>query len=229
MNSLIDVARQEGSLIELCGVLAAERAGNEPVSSAILAVRRWLIDGRVTHDIDLQFQARRWPVVEIERRSTSRSGASCVGGGFVGGVLFFFQRPPFKKIILAGLSDNSHRGRVDVRIAGAIVIMVAFELKEDMWYPTRLFKNIYWLMGISLYWPIFALIVKRLHDYGQGRAFAWLFAIMSALYKILHATGPEIVTMVTLAIFVTVLAMLGCVKGTSSPNEYGPDPSTGRR
>ncbi len=98
-----------------------------------------------------------------------------------------------------------------------------------MWYPTRLFKNIYWLMGIPLYWPIFALIVKRLHDYGQGRAFAWLFAIMSALYKISDITGPEIVTMVTLAIFVTVLAMLGCVKGTSSPNEYGPDPSTGRR
>ncbi len=31
VNSLIDVARQEGWLIELCGVLAAERAGNEPV------------------------------------------------------------------------------------------------------------------------------------------------------------------------------------------------------
>ena len=56
VNSLIDVARQEGWLVELCGVLAAARAGNEPVSSAILAVQRWLIDHRETHENDLQFQ-----------------------------------------------------------------------------------------------------------------------------------------------------------------------------
>ena len=100
----------------------------------------------------------------------------------------------------------------------------AFELKDDVSQPTRLFKNIYWLMGVLLYWPIFALIVKRLHDYGQGRAFAWLFLFFSVLYKIADLTGPEDVRMVTLAIFVTVLAMLGSVRGSSGPNEYGPAP-----
>ena len=33
VNSLIDVAHQEGWLIELCGVLAAARSGNEAVRS----------------------------------------------------------------------------------------------------------------------------------------------------------------------------------------------------
>ena len=116
---------------------------------------------------------------------------------------------------------------VAVLLLGTLALLLgtaAFELKEDVWHPTRLFKNIYWLMGVLLYWPIFALIVKRLHDFGQGRAFAWLFAILSVLYKISDITGPEDVTMATLAIFVTVLAMLGSVRGNSGPNDYGPDP-----
>ena len=56
VNSLIDVACQEGWLIDLCGVLATARSGNEPVSSAILSVQKWLIEHRGTNEIDLQFQ-----------------------------------------------------------------------------------------------------------------------------------------------------------------------------
>ena len=56
VNSLIDVACQEGWLIDLCGVLADARSGNEPVSSAILSVQKWLIEHRGTNEIDLQFQ-----------------------------------------------------------------------------------------------------------------------------------------------------------------------------
>ena len=44
VDSLIEVARQQGWLIELCDVLAAARSGNAPVSSAILAVRQSLTD-----------------------------------------------------------------------------------------------------------------------------------------------------------------------------------------
>ena len=43
-DSLIEVARQQGWLIELCDALAAARSGNAPVSSAILAVRQSLTD-----------------------------------------------------------------------------------------------------------------------------------------------------------------------------------------
>jgi hypothetical protein len=44
VNSLIDVAREEGWLIELCSVLAAARLQNEPVRSAIIAVQKSLVD-----------------------------------------------------------------------------------------------------------------------------------------------------------------------------------------
>ena len=56
LNSLIDVFFQKGVLIELCGVLAAERKDNEAVHSTILRVQQWLIeqeqaqDGDATHD-----------------------------------------------------------------------------------------------------------------------------------------------------------------------------------
>jgi effector-associated domain 1 (EAD1)-containing protein len=56
VNSLIDVARQEGWLIELCGVLAAARSGNDAVRSKIVAVQKWLIEQRNSDEIDLQFE-----------------------------------------------------------------------------------------------------------------------------------------------------------------------------
>ena len=44
VDSLIEVARQQGWLNKLCDVLAAARSGNPDVSSAILAVRKSLTD-----------------------------------------------------------------------------------------------------------------------------------------------------------------------------------------
>jgi uncharacterized membrane protein YhaH (DUF805 family) len=224
VNSLIDVSRQEGWLVELCGILAAARSGNQPVSSAILEVQRWLIAQRDTHAIDLQFQE--------DTGLLSKSNAAQLPAqehavsGEVSWAEFFFSfkgRISRRSFWLGFLTILI----VAVLLFGTLALLLgtaAFELNEDVWHPTRLFKNIYWLMGVLLYWPIFALIVKRLHDFGQGRAFAWLFAILSVLYKISDITGPEDVTMATLAIFVTVLAMLGSVRGNSGPNDYGPDP-----
>lgn len=56
VNSLIDVARQEGWLIELCRVLAGARVGNESVNSAIVMVQKWLSEHHGTVEIDNQFQ-----------------------------------------------------------------------------------------------------------------------------------------------------------------------------
>lgn len=56
VNSLTEVAHQEGWLIELCDVLAAARSGNEAVRSKIVAVQKWLIELRATGEIDLQFE-----------------------------------------------------------------------------------------------------------------------------------------------------------------------------
>ena len=56
VNSLIDVARREGWLIELCGVLAEARPDNQRVNSAIVAAQKWLIDHRGSDEVDHEFQ-----------------------------------------------------------------------------------------------------------------------------------------------------------------------------
>ena len=55
VNSLIDVARQEGWLIELCGALAEARPDNQRVNSAIVAVQKWLMGQRNSDEVDSQF------------------------------------------------------------------------------------------------------------------------------------------------------------------------------
>ena len=57
VNSLIDVARREGWLIELCGMLATARAGNEAISSKIVAVQKWLIEGGSSNDPEVRNKA----------------------------------------------------------------------------------------------------------------------------------------------------------------------------
>src|SRR5215203_7397804 len=56
VNSLIDVARREGWLIELCDVLAEARPDNQRVNSAIIAAQKWLIDHRGSDEVDHEFQ-----------------------------------------------------------------------------------------------------------------------------------------------------------------------------
>jgi uncharacterized membrane protein YhaH (DUF805 family) len=252
VSSLIDVAFQEGWLVELCAVLAAERVENKPVHATIVSVQKRLIGQVDTNKTDLHGLQKRAPV-----HSAGVAPSVASRDTYAIDPQFRQDADLLSKSNPAQLSAQEHavswegswaefffsfKGRISrksfwlgfltilivaVLLYGTLALLLgtaAFELKDDVSQPTRLFKNIYWLMGVLLYWPIFALIMKRLHDFGQGRAFAWLFAILSVLYKIADLTGPEDVRMVTLAIFVTVLAMLGSVRGSFGPNEYGPDP-----
>jgi hypothetical protein len=57
VSSLIDVARQEGWLADLCGVLAAARERNVPVHAAIVAVEKWLTEQHDTGEVERQFQS----------------------------------------------------------------------------------------------------------------------------------------------------------------------------
>ncbi len=54
VNSLIDVARREGWLADLCGVLAAARERNVPVHAAIVAVQKWLMEH--ASEVEREFQ-----------------------------------------------------------------------------------------------------------------------------------------------------------------------------
>jgi uncharacterized membrane protein YhaH (DUF805 family) len=85
-------------------------------------------------------------------------------------------------------------------------------------------KRISTVAGIAIFWPSWALILKRLHDIGQG----WIaFLAMVALdiaATVLDLLDKEDLSNQILLVYLGIVLMLGAIKGVQGPNEYGPDP-----
>jgi uncharacterized membrane protein YhaH (DUF805 family) len=87
------------------------------------------------------------------------------------------------------------------------------------------FEDRLWtILAISLWWPWWALILKRLHDLGYGWKALLVFIALDVISVVINLLDyQEIDTQVTL--FTLGLAlMLGAIKGTTGSNRYGPDP-----
>ena len=103
-----------------------------------------------------------------------------------------------------------------------------------------LFDTLKYLFSLATPWPGIAVLIKRIHDRDKS---GWLAALPYALI-IIFVIGVVVsaIAQSTLAMILAVvlwgLAMLvvalwffiefGCLKGTTGPNTYGPDPVCGR-
>jgi uncharacterized membrane protein YhaH (DUF805 family) len=87
------------------------------------------------------------------------------------------------------------------------------------------FEDRLWvILTISVWWPSWALILKRLHDLGYGLKALLVFVALDVLSVVINTLGyQEIDTQVTL-FSLGLAAMLGAIKGTAGSNRYGPDP-----
>lgn len=87
------------------------------------------------------------------------------------------------------------------------------------------FEDRLWaIMDISVWWPSWALILKRLHDLGYGWKALLFFVALDVLSVVINLLGyQEIDTQLTL-FTLGVALMLGAIKGTTGSNRYGPDP-----
>jgi uncharacterized membrane protein YhaH (DUF805 family) len=88
--------------------------------------------------------------------------------------------------------------------------------------------------SIILIYPSFAVAVKRLHDRGKSAWWLLVFYVLPALLSgVSEATASESAAMVlsvaSVAISIWAIIELGFLRGTSGPNEYGPDPLAGDR
>jgi uncharacterized membrane protein YhaH (DUF805 family) len=63
--------------------------------------------------------------------------------------------------------------------------------------------------------------IRRLHDRDKSGHWAWLLVLAP---PVLIAFGPPILMVVGLAIAVWAFVELGCLRGTTGPNRFGPDP-----
>jgi uncharacterized membrane protein YhaH (DUF805 family) len=80
------------------------------------------------------------------------------------------------------------------------------------------------LAVLPFFWPLFALYLKRLHDFGQGQGVLWLAVIIIVLMYGLSFASYDHANVVLLIFYSGLCATVGLIKGTPGPNQYGSDP-----
>ena len=93
------------------------------------------------------------------------------------------------------------------------------------------------LVNLIMFWPGFAITVKRLHDRDRNSTTAVLlyalFAVASAMEVFGLNGSPQAPSMTYLGVVLTMVGIglwmlvdLGFLKGSQGNNQYGPDPLT---
>jgi uncharacterized membrane protein YhaH (DUF805 family) len=133
----------------------------------------------------------------------------------------------------------SFKGRISRKSfwLGSIVVMVALialtitmalalgiVMFDDEWQPTRQFLAMYYLAGAPFIWPSYALVLKRLHDFGRGWKWFLPFVGITVLYFALEIVGAMQAALTLLYVLSAIGIVIGCIKGTKGTNKYGPDP-----
>jgi uncharacterized membrane protein YhaH (DUF805 family) len=131
-------------------------------------------------------------------------------------------------------SLDGHINRKAYWLAALVLLVVSLVVQLPIWYAAGM--QVTQIVGLIFFWPGFALAVKRAHDRNRP---TWLVAafiglvLLSSLMQIagLHETDPGEPTGIFLALtlLIGVFAIYGFIdwgllKGTTGPNQYGPDP-----
>lgn len=135
-----------------------------------------------------------------------------------------------------------NRGKYWFAVLIYTVVWIAFIAATLMWLggfdTDRLFSFVgagllIWLAAIVLFvagaWSGFATGVKRLHDRGKSGWWIVLFWLGPSLLSGTNSFMSGMQGNVFLSFIGSVIAIwgfieLGCLRGTSGPNMYGPDP-----
>jgi uncharacterized membrane protein YhaH (DUF805 family) len=133
----------------------------------------------------------------------------------------------------------SFEGRISRRsfwLTGLTIAVVSFlllggvaaVLGKDAFNPQTVISSkllsLYDIAILPFYWPSFALWLKRLHDFGQGQGGLWPLIILAALTDGLGFAGYDLAAWPLALVLLVILIIIGCIKGTPGPNQYGPDP-----
>jgi len=90
--------------------------------------------------------------------------------------------------------------------------------------PELLEHRLLLVVVISSWWPALALVLKRLHDLGQGWKLLLVFVALDVLWAGLHLLNKDELAQPLAAVDLGLTFMLALIKGTTGPNRYGPDP-----
>ena len=90
--------------------------------------------------------------------------------------------------------------------------------------PELLEHRLLLVVAISSWWPALALVLKRLHDLGQGWKLLLVFVALDVLWAGLYLLNKDELAQPIAGIDLGLTFMLALIKGTTGPNRYGPDP-----
>jgi uncharacterized membrane protein YhaH (DUF805 family) len=83
-------------------------------------------------------------------------------------------------------------------------------------------------VGVFIVWTGLATGLKRLHDREKSGSWLVLFYVAPSILSAVSSNGNDalstILAIAGFCISVWGFVELGCLKGTTGPNEYGPDP-----
>ena len=127
---------------------------------------------------------------------------------------------------------NRKRYWMTVIVTMAVIILLLLlalvMIREQRFEFAALTVVILFILYIPLIWIGLAIGAKRLHDRNKS---AWWLLVFYALPGILSTVGNRmddlgflILHVVSFAISLWAFVELGCLRGTSGPNQYGPDP-----
>jgi uncharacterized membrane protein YhaH (DUF805 family) len=138
------------------------------------------------------------------------------------------------KTLLFAMSGRINRGKYWLGILFVILGLIALGIIAVILYMVggdSLGMILAGIVGLAaLAFSIFTtlgLMSKRLHDREKS---AWWILVFGLLPSVLSVAGQAlggigaVLALVSFAISVWGLVELGCLKGTTGPNQYGPDP-----
>jgi uncharacterized membrane protein YhaH (DUF805 family) len=95
----------------------------------------------------------------------------------------------------------------------------------DLPAKLKLFEGrVFSILEIASWWPVWALTLKRLHDFGHGWRILSLFIAVEIAVIALDWVGNDELSNQIMIFAVGITLMLAAIQGTKGPNKYGPDP-----
>jgi uncharacterized membrane protein YhaH (DUF805 family) len=144
-------------------------------------------------------------------------------------ILFSFKgRLPRMRFLIGYISTLAFVAVLYIAIALAIepFFQAAQSQTENVTsaLPELLEQRLLLVLVISSWWPALALVLKRLHDLGQGWKLLLVFVALDVLWLGFHLFNKDELAQPLAGVDLGLTFMLALIKGTTGPNRYGPDP-----
>jgi uncharacterized membrane protein YhaH (DUF805 family) len=144
--------------------------------------------------------------------------------------------------LLFSFNGRINRGKYWLAVLIYMAVWTTFIAGSLVWLGGLNFDNLLslagaglmiWLIGFILLiagtWSGLAVGVKRLHDRDKSGWWILLFWLGPSILGGWQTASPDlggglILSLAATAIVIWAFVELGCLRGTSGPNQYGPDP-----